>query len=102
MVDPDAAGMAQDSAQHVSIRGVAELLQPVWPPRWLAPVLAKLVVLVWRGTNRDLTREGISKPPAVGAFRMDTDREVMDDPFRFTDSAAPPIHPPALLINDPL
>src|SRR5664280_1756152 len=102
MVDPDAASMAQDSAQHVSIRGVAELLQPVWPPRWLAPVLAKLVVLVWRGTNRDLTREGISKPPGISAFRMDTDREVMDDPDRHPGFLGLPLHRTELLINDPL
>src|SRR5665811_403182 len=44
VVDPDATGMTQGRAQHVPVWRIAELLEPVRPPRRLAPVLAQRVV----------------------------------------------------------
>ena len=67
VVDPDTAGMAQHGAQHVAVRRVADLGQPVRPPRRLRPVLALLVERVGRRADRDAAGHHVLQRPGVGA-----------------------------------
>ena len=82
VVDPDAAGVAQDGPHHVAERCVPQRGEPVRAPRWLAPVLAELVELVRRRSDGHTRGERVAQPPGVGALGMDADRKVVDDPDR--------------------
>src|SRR5680860_189122 len=102
VVDPDATGMTQGRAQHVPVWRIAELLEPVRPPRRLAPVLAQLVVLVRRVTVGAPAREGISQSPGVGPLGVDAHREVVNNPQRHPGFLGLTLDGAKLLVDDPL
>src|SRR5665647_2577351 len=102
MVDPDATGMTQGRTKHVPVWRIAELLEPVRPPGWLAPVLAELVVLVRRGTDGDPAHEGVGQSPGVRPLGVDADREVVNDPQRHTGFLGLTLDCAKLLVDDPL
>ena len=79
MVDPDAARVPEHGADEVAERLVAELGEPVRPPRRLAPVLAELVVGVRRRADLDALRVDVLQPPRVGAARVHPHGEVVHD-----------------------
>ena len=66
-------------AHHVAEGRVAELGEPVGPPRRLAPVLAELVELVRAAPHGDPAGEGVPQAPRVGAVRVHAHGEVVDD-----------------------
>ena len=79
VVDPHAACVPEHGADEVAEGLVAELGEPVGPPRRLAPVLAELVVVVRRGADLDALRVDVLQPPRVGAARVHPHGEVVHD-----------------------
>ena len=89
VVDPDPAGVPEHGADQVAERLVAELGEPVRPPRRLAPVLAELVVGVRRRADLDALRVDVLQPPRVGAAGVHADREVVHDAEPHPGAASP-------------
>ena len=102
VVDPDAARMAQDGAQHVAVRRVAQLLQPVRPQRRLAPVLPLLVERVRRRTDPHPVGQGARQAPRIGAQRVNPDGDVLDDAQPHAGTARCALGIGELLVRDPL
>src|SRR5207344_1104416 len=72
------------------------------PPRWLSPILPSLVERIRWGPDRDALREHILKQPAVGAVRMYSDREIVDDPEHHPGSNGGRLRTGQLLVQHPL
>ena len=78
------------------------LIEPVWPPRRLRPVLAELIELVRRRTRGHAQRQHILQGPGVGAIGVHTDGQVFHDAQRHSGPCCLRLRRGELLVELPL
>ena len=102
VVDPDAARVAEDPAQHLPPRAVAGLRQTERMPRRLAPVLALLVVHVGGGTHGDAAGQGPVQRPGIGPVLGHAHGQVMHHADRHARRDRRVLSAGQLLVEQPL
>ena len=102
VVHPDRPGVPQHCPAHVPERRVAQLGEPVRPPRRLAPVLPLLVERVRRGTAGDVPGQHVLHRPDVRPVRMHPDRQIVDETDHHPGVPGHLLRPAELLVGAPL
>ena len=102
VVHAQAADAAQRGRDHGAERSVGQFAELVWAPRGLAPVLARLVVLVRGRADAHPGGEHVGHHPGLGAEAVHADREVGDDPDGHADLGCGGLRVGDLALRDPL